>query len=37
VERNFGGGLGVMLDDMLAGVFAMVGVIVFRHFWFVAG
>ncbi len=31
-DRNISGGLGVMLDDMLAGLMAGIGVILFRHF-----
>jgi phosphatidylglycerophosphatase A len=31
-DRNLGGGLGVMMDDMLAGLMAGIGVILFRHF-----
>ena len=31
-DRNISGGLGVMLDDMLAGLMAGIGVTLFRHF-----
>ena len=31
-DRNISGGLGVMADDMLAGLMAGIGVILFRHF-----
>ncbi|MBL8645100.1 MAG: phosphatidylglycerophosphatase A [Rhodospirillaceae bacterium] len=32
-DRNVGGGLGVMLDDVLAGVYAAVILLVARAFW----
>jgi phosphatidylglycerophosphatase A len=32
-DRNIGGGLGVMADDMLAGLMAGVGVVLARYFF----
>ncbi|MBL8631163.1 MAG: phosphatidylglycerophosphatase A, partial [Rhodospirillaceae bacterium] len=32
-DRNIGGGLGVMLDDVLAGVYAAIILLLARWFW----
>ncbi|CCG42254.1 phosphatidylglycerophosphatase A family protein [Magnetospirillum molischianum] len=32
-DRSIGGGLGVMLDDILAAFFALIGMVIFRHVW----
>jgi len=32
-DRNFSGGMGVMLDDILAGLFALVGMVIFLRVW----
>ena len=32
LDRELGGGWGVMMDDMLAGLMAGIGVVLFRHF-----
>jgi len=33
VDRSIGGGLGVMLDDILAGLFALIGMVIFVRVW----
>jgi phosphatidylglycerophosphatase A len=35
IDRQLKGGLGIMLDDVLAGIYALCLILLFKHLWMV--